>query len=72
MEEEELLFLGRGDNLSLKEERALGLKKKITELLPALPESLGKFTITFFGQVWLFEPVIHPSTWDVEAEGSGA
>lgn len=58
VEEEELLFLGKKYYLSLKEGRALELKEQMTELLPALTESLGKFTITFFSQVWLFEPVI--------------
>lgn len=55
MEEEEFLFLGKGYYQSLREGRALELKKQMTELLPALTESLGKFTIIFFGQVWLFE-----------------
>lgn len=58
MEEEEFLFLGKGYYQSLREGRALELKKQMTELLPALTESLGKFTIIFFGQVWLFEPGI--------------
>lgn len=44
MEEEEFLFLGKGYYLSLREGRALELKKQMTELLPALTESLGKFS----------------------------
>lgn len=49
MEEEELLFLGKECHLSLKEGRTLELQKQVTELLPLLTESSGKFS-PFFGQ----------------------
>lgn len=52
MEEEELLFLGKGYYVSIKKGRALELKKQMTELPPVLAEPLGKFTITFFAQVF--------------------
>lgn len=41
MEEEELLFLGKECDLSLKWGRALELEKQVTELLP-LSESCGR------------------------------